>query len=85
MKARPRCVERSVAEALSSILNTPVERIPVLGRTGPDLTYHPPLNLIVDVKSRINVPVSISLCTRMHRARTCSFAPEKPTSSLRKL
>ncbi len=67
MKARPRSVEREVAAFLTQLLSdagNPIERIPVLGRTGPDLTYHPPLRLIVDVKSRLKVPAS-------HLAGTC--------------
>lgn len=60
MKARPRGVEREVAALLSkfflSIGCSPVERIPVLGRTGPDITINE-LGLVVDVKSRIEVPV----------------------------
>ncbi len=59
MKARPRSVEREVAAFLSQLLSDTgnlIERIPVLGRTGPDLTYHPPLNLIIDVNSRLQVP-----------------------------
>jgi hypothetical protein len=59
MKGRPRSVEREVAAQLSVIGRSPVERIPVLGRTGPDITYCPPLNLIVDVKSRKACPVSM--------------------------
>ncbi len=60
MQARPRSVENRVAEALSEHyqrLGLPaVDRIPVLGRTGPDITFHPELPLIVDVKSRQGVP-----------------------------
>lgn len=59
LKARPRSVENRVAEELSrhfTLLGLPpVERIPVLGRTGPDLTVNA-LKLVVDVKSRIEVP-----------------------------
>jgi len=59
MKSRPRRAENRVAEILSDffIANglTPIERIPVLGRTGPDLTVNE-ANLIVDVKSRQSVP-----------------------------
>ena len=59
MKARPRSVEREVARTLSRffIQNglSPVERIPVLGRTGPDLTINE-LGLVIDVKSRLEVP-----------------------------
>lgn len=59
MKQRPRRAENRVAEILSDFfLNNsllPVERIPVLGRTGPDLTVNE-VNLIVDVKSRKSCP-----------------------------
>ena len=59
MKARPRSVEREVARALSRFFVqndlSPVERIPVLGRTGPDLTSNE-LGLVIDVKSRLEVP-----------------------------
>ncbi len=59
MKGRPRRVEREVAAHLSKIFsdigNTPVERIPVLGRTGPDITWNS-IKFIVDVKSRKAVP-----------------------------
>ncbi len=68
MKARPRSVEREVAAALSELFRqigrAPVERIPVLGRTGPDISYND-LQLIVDVKSRLKVPA-------------CLLASEKP-------
>jgi hypothetical protein len=61
MKPRPRSAERRVAELLSdffiSIGASPVERIPVLGRTGPDLTINE-IGLVVDVKSRLEVPVT---------------------------
>lgn len=59
MKARPRHAEREAAAFISSfslsIGCSPVERIPVLGRTGPDITINE-LGLVVDVKSRIEVP-----------------------------
>jgi hypothetical protein len=59
MKARPRAVERSVAKYLSDLMPhlTPIQRIPVLGRTGPDLTTNE-LGLVVDVKSRLSVPAA---------------------------
>ena len=72
MKPRPRSVEREVAAALSalfdSIHHAPVERIPVLGRCGPDLSYND-LQLIIDVKSRLKVPQS-------HLAGTLPFLTE---------
>ena len=36
----------------------PVERLPVIGRTGPDITMNQ-LGLVVDVKSRLEVPKSV--------------------------
>ena len=54
-------VEVRVAEILSEIFSDigkePIMRIPLLGRTGPDLTYNQ-VELIVDVKSRNKVPKS---------------------------
>ncbi len=62
MKARPRSVENRVADALNDHFRlmgcSPVERIPVLGRTGPDISINE-MNLVVDVKSRREVPKSI--------------------------
>jgi len=59
MKARPRHVEREIAKSLSLFYSqlgmSPVERIPVLGRTGPDIEVNE-LRLAVDVKSRLQVP-----------------------------
>ena len=61
MKGRPRSVEREVAACLTKLLSDigrcpePLVRIPVLGRTGPDITYNS-LKLIIDVKSRKAVP-----------------------------
>ncbi len=60
MKQRPRRAEREVAALLSefflSIGCSAVERIPVLGRTGPDISINE-LGLVVDVKSRLEVPI----------------------------
>jgi hypothetical protein len=63
MKARPRSIERLVAEYLSREFFTPhglspIERIPILGRSGPDLSTNE-LGLAIDVKSRIEVPKSL--------------------------
>lgn len=59
MKRRPRRVEQKVAEHLTAFfahLGLPeVKRIPVLGRTGPDIEINE-FGLIVDVKSRQSVP-----------------------------
>lgn len=59
MKARPRRMENRVAEYLSqffvSLGMKPVERIPILGREGPDITSNE-VKLVVDVKSRLQVP-----------------------------
>ena len=62
MKARPRAKERRVAEILSKEFVAcgykPVVRIPVLGRTGPDISLNE-LKFVIDVKSRIEVPQSV--------------------------
>jgi len=62
MKARPRQAENRVAEILSDFFSqyglSPIERIPVLGRTGPDLTMNEAV-LVVDVKSRKAVPKGV--------------------------
>jgi hypothetical protein len=59
MKARPRFVERRVAEELSELFApigmTKVERLPVIGRTGPDIAINES-ELVIDVKSRKCVP-----------------------------
>ena len=44
-----------LTEAFSDVGKEPVTRIPILGRTGPDIT-HNDVQLIVDVKSRLKVP-----------------------------
>jgi hypothetical protein len=62
MKSRPRSVERKVAEYLTKVFSdvgmSPVERIPVLGRTGPDITINE-ARFAIDVKSRLSVPKGI--------------------------
>jgi hypothetical protein len=59
MKSRPRRAEREIANLLSDIFGRhgydAVERIPVLGRTGPDISLNA-FGLVVDVKSRLEVP-----------------------------
>ncbi len=59
MKARPRSVEREVAARMSAHFVDmglpPVERQPILGRVGPDLTMNEAL-LAIDVKSRKCIP-----------------------------
>lgn len=61
MKARPRWAENRIAEELNKSFShlkvTPFERIPVLGRAGPDLTINE-LGLAIDVKSRQVCPKS---------------------------
>ena len=60
MKARPRRIENQVAEQLTShFVNmgmSPVKRIPVLGRAGPDIDINES-GLAIDVKSRKEVPL----------------------------
>jgi len=63
MKARPRYVERKVALYLTDNLFAPlgfdpVERVPVIGRTGPDLAVNGS-GLAIDVKSRLEVPAGL--------------------------
>lgn len=62
MKGRPRRIEREVAERLSAFFlalgMSPVERIPVLGRSGPDISLNE-FGLVVDVKSRVEVPKQV--------------------------
>jgi hypothetical protein len=73
MKSRPRSVEREVAERLTSHFETmgmsPVVRIPVLGRRGPDLTINES-RWAVDVKSRLHVPICnyTIQCGKIHSA-----------------
>jgi hypothetical protein len=59
MKRRPRRIESEVAKHLTQFSIergcSQVRRIPVLGRTGPDIEINE-LNLVVDVKSRQQVP-----------------------------
>ncbi|MGD8405302.1 MAG: hypothetical protein PVJ21_16700 [Anaerolineales bacterium] len=54
-------VEEKIASKLTEIFSDvgkeAVERIPILGRTGPDISYNE-VKLIVDVKSRKEVPKS---------------------------
>jgi hypothetical protein len=59
VKRRPRRIESEVARHLSLFSSqyglSPVQRIPVLGRSGPDLTINE-LGLVIDVKSRLSAP-----------------------------
>jgi hypothetical protein len=59
MKARPRCAERTLAGLLSDEYEkagySRVERIPVLGREGPDIDINE-MKLVIDVKSRLECP-----------------------------
>ena len=63
MKATPRKAEREIALVFSQFFSdigmSPVERIPILGRTGPDITINE-ANLVIDVKSRKSVPVKMT-------------------------
>lgn len=62
MKARPRSVENRVTDLLNEhfahLHMLPVSRIPVLGRTGPDISINE-MEMVVDVKSRKEVPKAI--------------------------
>jgi len=65
MRGRPRRIEREVALHITQYLAElglgAVERIPILGRTGPDITVWPGLQIAVDVKSRKAIPQSYKL------------------------
>lgn len=71
MKARPRGVENLAAGQMNKIFiglgMSPVERIPVLGREGPDITINES-GLAVDVKSRIEVPKLLWKSNKGHQA-----------------
>lgn len=61
MKYREKRVERLVAKYITGNILEPhdlgeTKRIPVLGRTGPDLTPWPHYHVAVDVKSRKAIP-----------------------------
>lgn len=64
MKQRPRRAEREIAAYLSNIYDgygySPVVRIPVLGRTGPDISINE-TKIVVDVKSRIACPKNMMI------------------------
>ena len=66
MKQRPRRAENRIAEILNQFFThnnlTPIDRIPVLGRTGPDLTINE-TGLAIDVKSRKSCPKKIFAST----------------------
>ena len=83
MKPRPRSVEREVAARMSVHFGmmglSPVERIPVLGRTGPDLDINES-RLAIDVKSRKSVPLGVmvesGICSNSYGllfVRLCDF------------
>lgn len=69
MKPTPRRAEREVAAILSEVFTqyglSPVERIPVLGRTGPDITINE-FKLVLDVKSRKSVPQAYFTAVPLH-------------------
>jgi len=79
MKRRPRRIENRIAAILNDTLYTPlglapVERIPILGRTGPDITINQ-FGLAIDAKSRKSVPLSYLLTPE----EICTFsAPGQP-------
>src|SRR5450759_4780854 len=59
MKARPRYAENQTVSELNKFFTTlgldPVERLPITGRTGPDLGWND-FKLICDCKSRLEIP-----------------------------
>lgn len=62
MKARPRGAENRIVDVLNELFKNygyaKVERIPVLGRTGPDISINE-TKLVLDVKSRKSCPISM--------------------------
>lgn len=65
-RARWKDVERRVATQLNAVLSdvgkfAPIERIPLLGREGPDLTVNE-LGLVINVKSRQAIPERLFPC-----------------------
>ena len=74
MKSRPRYAENRIAKELTDILGAPFERIPVLGRTGPDLTVNS-TQLVIDVKSRKSCPKTYFCKGMIHKTtHHCSVA-----------
>ena len=64
MKGRPRKVEREIAKIMTKQLSDigidfEFKRVPIIGRTGPDLTYPNPFHLAIDIKSRLRCPKAI--------------------------
>jgi hypothetical protein len=62
-RARWKASERTIAALLNKTLSDvgefkPIERIPILGREGPDLTVNES-GLVVNVKSRLEIPTSL--------------------------
>ena len=66
MKARPRGAENRIADELNAWFTrhnlSQIERIPVLGRAGPDYTMNE-LGLRLDAKSRKSIPKSYKITT----------------------
>jgi len=66
MKARPRGAENRIADELNIWFAkhnlSPIKRIPVLGREGPDFTYNE-LKLNLDAKSRKAIPKGYKITT----------------------
>lgn len=62
MKARPRGAENRIVDVLNELFErhgyAKVERIPVLGRTGPDISINE-TKMVIDVKSRKSCPISM--------------------------
>jgi hypothetical protein len=74
MKARPRRIENRIAEELNKYFSfyrlSHIERIPVLGREGPDYTKNE-LGLNLDAKSRKANPKS----HKLHKGELSFYAP----------
>lgn len=100
-RARWKAVERSVAAALSKIYSdvgkSPVERIPILGREGPDLTVNE-VGLVINVKSRGSIsdklfpaaftllPIGDFVCFRLeHLPIAAHYTPQTPVEPTKDL
>ncbi len=62
MKSAPRRAENAISDLLNAKLKligaSPVSRVPVTGRTGPDISINE-IGLVIDVKNRGEIPMGI--------------------------
>jgi hypothetical protein len=88
MKSRPRSIERKVADHLNEFFSdvgmSPVMRIPILGRTGPDIEINE-ANWVIDVKSRKAVPMGTFVLNSEHAVTYANGMTAFPLESLKTL